>query len=164
MIRYILIHIQDYYDNDKQDITSEKLKQFKTKMLYFFDKQININSEYIQIRTLWNVSVAELRSESIVESICSILKKIYTPDRSRLKYVTLEILLQLRLALPLTKKQRDIVIQKVIQRYHQLHPSMITHKITKTQKQRRREQGLELAPTINKWENMMNNVFTVPFE
>ena len=58
--------------------------------------------------------MAKLRSESMVESICSILKKIYTTDRSRLKGITLEVLLQLRLALPWTKQQRDIVIKKVI--------------------------------------------------
>ena len=118
MIKYIMIHIVDYYDEETNEITTKKLKIFKKKLFYFCDKQINMNKDYIQIKRLWNVSVAELRSEAIVESICSVIKKIYTPDRARLKQITLEILLQLRLSLPLRKKERDLVIKKVIERYH----------------------------------------------
>ena len=108
--------------------------------------------------------MAELRSESIVESICSVLKKIYVPDRSRLKHVTLETLLQLRLSLPITKKQRDMVIQKVIDRYHQLYPSNINHKLTKGQRLKRERQGLHVSSTIHKWQHSQNTAYTVPFD
>ena len=108
--------------------------------------------------------MAELRSESIVESICNILKKIYTPDRTRLKKITLETLLQLRLTLPLSKKQRDIIIKKVIERYHELHPHQITHKISKVQRQRRKRHGLSTSTTIHKWQDTTNTAFTVPFD
>ena len=76
MIKYIMINIPDFYDDEKQEMDDNKLDEFKKNMFFFIDKQININPKYIQIRTLWNLSVAELRSESIVESICSVLKKI----------------------------------------------------------------------------------------
>ena len=159
-----MVHIVDYYDDEAEDISIKKLKQFKTNMFVFFDKQINTNCNYTQIKTLWNLSVAELRSESIVESICSILKKIYTLDRSRVEKITLETLLQLRLSLPLSKKQRDTVIKKVIARYHELYPHQITHKISKVQRQRRQNQGLSTSTTIHKWQQQINTAFTVPFE
>ena len=164
IIRYIMAHISDYYDDTMNDIAEKELNKFKKQIYYFVDKQINIQEEYIQIRTLWNVSVAELRSESIVESICSVLKKIYTPDRGRLKHITLEMLLQLRLSLPLTKAQRDMVIQKVIKRYYQLYPAQITHKITKAQRQKRQKKGLNTSPTMHKWEQLVQTAFTVPFD
>ena len=163
MIEHITVHIEDYYDDDQQDILSPKLIQFKKNMFYFCIK-IHTNGKYKQIRSLWNISVDELRSESIVESICSVLKKICTPDRSRLKYLTMETSLQLRLSLPLSKKEGDIVIKKVIQRYHEEYPSMITHTITKAQRKKREEKGISTSTTIDKWEKGINTAFTVPFD
>ena len=164
MIRYILIHIPEYYDVEEQNISDKKLKLFKKQMFYFFDSQINVNHDYKQIKVLWNISVAKLRSESIVESICSILKKIYSPDRTRLKHETLQYLLQLRLLLPTSKKERDIVIKKVLERYHKLFPSQISHKITKAQKQKREKDGLSTSPTLDKAMKDVLSAFSLPFD
>ena len=55
-------------------------------------------------------------------------------------------------------------MKKVIQRYHQLHPTKIVHKITKAQREKRQRKGLDVSPTIHKWQQLMDNSFTVPFE
>ena len=133
-------------------------------MFHFIDKQINTNNNYVQIKTLWNLSVAELQSEAIVESICSSLKKIYTPDRNKLKQITLEILIQLRLSLPMSKKQRDEVTKKVIEKYHEEHPTQITHKVRVEQKQRRQVLGISVSKAIDEAQNEKNTAFTVPFD
>ena len=164
MLRYIITHIQDYLDLNSNDITTKKLKQFRKNMFHFIDKQINTNNNYVQIKTLWNLSVAELQSEAIVESICSSLKKIYTPDRNKLKQITLEILIQLRLSLPISKKQRDEVIKKVIEKYHEEHPTQITHKVRVEQKQRRQVLGISVSKAIDEAQNEKNTAFTVPFD
>ena len=123
MLRYIITHIQDYLEQETNDISVENLKKFNKNLFHCIDKQINIKVDYVQMQTLWNLSVAELQSESIVESICSSLKKIYTPDRNELKQMTLEILIQLRLALSISKEQRDDVINLVIDKYHEQYPT-----------------------------------------
>ena len=76
-----------------------------------------------------------------------------------MKNITLEILLQLMLSLPLSKKERDTVIQMVIERCIELYPAQVTHKITQSQREKRRKQGLNASPTLT-----MDTAFTVPFE
>ena len=65
---------------------------------------------------------------------------------------------------PISKKQRDIVIKMVIERYMELYPSQVTHKITQTQRESRKKRGLKTSPTITKWQEAINTAFDVPFE
>ena len=105
-----------------------------------------------------------MQSESIVESICSSLKKTYTTDRHQLKKDALEILIKLRLCLPRTKAQRDIVIKKVIEEYRRRHPKSSSHKVSDKTKARRLKKGRERPPVIYRHENKQNIAFTVPFD
>ena len=73
-------------------------------MFHSTDEQINVSDAYVSIKMLWNLSVAELQSGSIVESICSTVKKIHTPDRNELNQLTVEIVNQLRSSIPTSKK------------------------------------------------------------
>ena len=81
LLMYTKNHIQDYYAETLNDIPLKKLKKFKKTMFLYFNVQMNINKTYNHVKVLWNLAVAELRSESIVESILSSLKKIYRSDR-----------------------------------------------------------------------------------
>ena len=81
-----------------------------------------------------------------------------------MKWLTLQTLLKLRLSLPLTKKQRDTVIKIIIQKYHEWHPTTITHKIGKQQWEKRKREGLDTSPTIQKWREMKNTAFNVPVD
>ena len=93
-----------------------------------------------------------------------LLKEIHTPVRNRLKQITLEILIQLRLALPISKKEKDEVIKKVIQKYHEQFPTQISHKIRRQQKERRKTLDTSVSKEIDEAQSEINTAFTVPFD
>ena len=94
MIECIMVNNDQYYDTTNNNINTKQLKKFKKSMFYFFNKQTNNQPQYKQIKILWSSSLGELKSEAIVESICSTLKKIYGTDRRYGKYLTSRIKLR----------------------------------------------------------------------
>ena len=157
-------NIDRYHQTDINDVNANKLNSFKQEIFHFFNDQINNKRSYIQIKMLWNLSVAELASDSIVESVCSALKKIYGTEKRQMKLITLQIMIKLRLCLPTTKAERDKVVNKVIEEYRKLYPHQSSHKVSKQTRKRRAKKGMTTSPCIHRHFAGKDTVFTVPFD
>ena len=167
MIKYIVHELGKYYNQMRNDITFKKLKIFKKSAFLYFNDIINKEDDvYTNIKVLRNLSVAELESESIVESICSSLKKIYRSERHRFLIETLKEMLKLRLSLPVKKKERDRVIKEVIDKYKELFPRGWIHKVCKRTKRRRRKKNgnISISKTVNRRRAKTRSAFTLPFD
>ena len=73
-------------------------------------------------------------------------------------------MIQLRLSLPISKKQRDNVINKVMQIYKEEHPTQISHKIRQRQRRRRQDMEISTSKVIDEAQSEVNTAFTVPFD
>ena len=61
--------------------------------------------QFPSLRVLWDIALNELRTETIVESVCSVIKKIYADNREGIEYVIL------RMKLPKNHSNRDKIVK-----------------------------------------------------
>eukprot|EP01083_Nonionella_stella_P204150 744420_1 len=77
------------------------------------------------LRVLYNVALNELRSETIVESICSVIKTIYTSNRKAMSLDTLVEHVMIRLLVPQNHELRDRIVNVCAQIFEILHGDQI---------------------------------------
>ena len=66
-----------HLDSQPNDFDNEKLKSFKKDLFHFFNQQINDKKQHEQIKMLWKLLVAELRSESMWKVFVLHLKNVW---------------------------------------------------------------------------------------
>ena len=135
-----MVNIHNYIDAESGIIEFDEYKIFKKNIFLHFNESINTKSQYKCIKVIWNVSVADLKSESIAESLLSFAGQIYTKQRRRMSKDRLEQLLSYRTSLPSSQAQRQNVCHKVQQEYENRYKNHVNHHVsnrTKSQRQSR---------------------------
>eukprot|EP01084_Bolivina_argentea_P273498 465896_1 len=109
-----MIHLSTVTDsslNDKQkQIQLNKNKNAFLQLIY--DQTFNqMEFMFPALRLLYDIALNELRTETIVESICSVIKTIYETNRQSMSLETIVDHVMLRLMLPKIREYRDRIVK-----------------------------------------------------
>ena len=130
---------------------SQRAKQLKRnkkqflKRIYFAIQEV-LRTDFPSLRLLWDIALNDLRSETIVESVCSIVKQIYSENRRKLDLKTLTETVLLRLSLPNDHKDRDKIVKFCGQIFEIIHGNQIVKESYKA----KRDQSVSISPSIDK--------------
>eukprot|EP01084_Bolivina_argentea_P031264 57867_1 len=136
--KYILTKIKQNWvslrklkNNTDKQLTSIQIKSQLNKnknnfLDHLYDTVIDIMPiKFPAIRMLYDIALNELRTETIVESINSVIKTIYTQNRRSMTLETLIKHVMIRLLLPKKHKYRNEIVKLCGQMFELMHGDQI---------------------------------------
>ena len=162
MVSHTLEIYTNYTDEDG-DISPKQYECLINDLYVHFNKKINTAPMYTEISLIWNIGCAQLQTESIAESINSILRRMYTFSKQSFLPKKIKDLLITRTALPEDEPSRNIVVKEVFDEYEQQHNSK--HHTSRTTKWRRSKKNIDVDSNvlIKQKQGKYNKIWTLPF-